>query len=100
MLERLLDCRSGYELAHKLPVLPPLKHVCHQLHYLRNSAYELPVEVRKTEEDVDVTVALRIWPLADRLYTAWLHLDLFWSDDEADEANSVHVELALQQFEV
>ncbi len=58
------------------------------------------VEVRKAEEDLDVLVALRLWPLHDRQYMVQLHPDFFRSDDEADKADSLHVELALQQVDV
>ncbi len=51
------------------------------------------VKVGKTEEELDIAMAFKLWPLHDRSYALQLHLNPFQSDDEVDPANSLHMEL-------
>jgi hypothetical protein len=53
------------------------------------------VEVGKTEEDLNITVAGWFWQLCDRAGPVLLHLNTFQHDNELDKADPLHLTFAL-----
>jgi hypothetical protein len=52
------------------------------------------IEGLKSEENLNVAVAFRLFLPCNRLYVIGLHLDSFRSDDEGNKAESLHIGLA------
>jgi hypothetical protein len=84
--------QKGFE---KRPFFPPYLHVCHQFGNTQKAANEVPIEVCKTEEDLNIMVACRFWPLSNCQDPVQLHLNTFWCYKEVDKTDILHFEFAL-----
>src|SRR5205809_7616258 len=84
--------------------LPPVLHPLHQVvEWPGNpgkSKYEPPVEVAKSQEDLDVPICLRgvVLPGPDGFYSTRVHLDAILIDNEPQEFEFVLEEAALSHI--
>ncbi len=61
----------------------------------REIFYESSIEVREIKKNLHVFMRLWLWSVSDRFDSAWIHLDVFATDDESQKIRSNNAEFWL-----